>query len=191
MRHRPKRGTKPASRTAARRSRTRRASVRMALISLICVTPMATSSSGLLGKLPDFLAEPKLRRAVLSGRFFRSGGRRRPPVSLERIRPLRTDTPPSNPSVLVSLIEQSVAVMLAARTDEARRHQQAPDHRTRWRVPQLVSGPILVDLPHPTAGLRVGDVDHIVLVDIDRTRPPELLPFGEKLAILVEDLDAA
>src|ERR1700732_786646 len=72
MRHRPKRGTKPASRTAARRSRTRRASVRMALISLICVTPMATSSSGLLGKLPDFLAEPKLRRAVLSGRFFRS-----------------------------------------------------------------------------------------------------------------------
>src|ERR1700730_11963498 len=88
MRRRPKRGTKPASRTAARRSRTRRASVRMALISLICVTPMATSSSGLLGKLPDFLAEPKLRRAVLSGRFFRSGGRRRPPVSLERIRPL-------------------------------------------------------------------------------------------------------
>jgi hypothetical protein len=34
------------------------------------------------------------RRAVLSGRFFRSGGRRRPPVSLERIRPLRTDGPP-------------------------------------------------------------------------------------------------
>jgi hypothetical protein len=32
---------------------------------------MATSSWGLLGKLPDFLAEPKLRRAVLSGRFFR------------------------------------------------------------------------------------------------------------------------
>jgi hypothetical protein len=54
--------------------------------------------------------------------------------------------------VLVSLIEESVAVMLAARTDEARRHRQAPDHRTRWRVPQLVSRPILVDLPHPTAG---------------------------------------
>ena len=50
------------------------------------------------------------------------------------------------------LIEQSVAVMLAARTDEARRHRLAPDHRTRWRVPQLVSRPILVDLPHPTAG---------------------------------------
>src|SRR5260370_33075686 len=98
----------------------------MAPISLICVTPMATSSSGLLGKLPDFLAEPKLRRAVLSGRFFRSGGRRRPPVSLERIRPLRTDTPPSNTSVLVSLIEQSVAVMLAARTDEARHIDRHP-----------------------------------------------------------------
>ena len=74
---------------AERQSRIRLACAQMALISLIFVTLMATSSSGLLGKLPDFLAEPKLRRAVLSGRFFRSGGRRRPPVSLERIRPLR------------------------------------------------------------------------------------------------------
>src|SRR5271166_5115926 len=130
MRRRPKPGTRPASRMAARQSRIRLACAQMALISLIFVTPMATSSSGLLGKLPDFIAEPKPRRAVLSGRFFRSGGRRRPPVSLERIRPLRTDTPPSNTSVLVSLIEQSVAVMLAARTDEARRHRRAPDHRT-------------------------------------------------------------
>src|SRR5271169_5109967 len=120
-------------------SRIRLACAQMALISLIFVTPMATSSSGLLGKLPDFIAEPKLKRAVLSGRFFRSGGRRRPPVFLERISALRTDTPPSDTSVLVSLIEQSVAVMLAARTDEARRHRLAPDHRTRWRVPQLVS----------------------------------------------------
>jgi hypothetical protein len=46
----------------------------MALISPIFVTPMATSSSGLLGKLPDFIAEPKLRRGLLSGRFLRSGG---------------------------------------------------------------------------------------------------------------------
>ena len=37
----------------------------------------------------------------------------------------------------VSLIEQSVDVMLAARTDEAWRHQLAPDHRTRWRVRNL------------------------------------------------------
>src|SRR6266849_8539631 len=48
MRRRPKRGTKPASRTAARRSRTRRASVRMALISLICVIPTAINWLGLL-----------------------------------------------------------------------------------------------------------------------------------------------
>jgi hypothetical protein len=34
----------------------------------------------LLGNLPDFIAEPKLRRAILSGRFVRSGGRRRPRV---------------------------------------------------------------------------------------------------------------
>jgi hypothetical protein len=33
-------------------------------------------------------------------------------VSLERISALRTDTPPSNTSVLVSLIEQSVALCL-------------------------------------------------------------------------------
>jgi hypothetical protein len=50
-----------------------------------------------------------------------------PPLALAR---LRTDTPPSDTSVLVSLIEQSVAVMLAARPDEARRHRLAPDHRT-------------------------------------------------------------
>src|SRR5580704_8282212 len=39
-------------------------------------------------------------------------------------------------------------------------------------------------------GLRVGDVDHIVLVDERRARPAELLPFGEELAVRVEDLDA-
>src|SRR5437773_249990 len=85
MRRKPKRGTKPALRMAARRSRIRLACVQMALISLIFVTPTATSSSGLLGKLPDFIAEQKLRRAVLSERFFRSDGRRRPPVSPECI----------------------------------------------------------------------------------------------------------
>src|ERR1700719_842302 len=51
MRRKPKRGTKPALRMAARRSRIRLASAQMALISLIFVTPMATSSSGLPGKL--------------------------------------------------------------------------------------------------------------------------------------------
>src|SRR6266849_531198 len=39
--------------------------------------------------------------------------------------------------------------------------------------------------------LRVGDVDHVVLVDPDAARPTELLPLGEELAVLVEDLDAA
>src|SRR5215831_4473384 len=56
MRRKPKRGTKPALRMAARQSRIRPASGRMALISLIFVTPMATSSSGLPGKLPDLIA---------------------------------------------------------------------------------------------------------------------------------------
>ena len=32
------------------------------------------------------------------------------------------------------------------------RHRLAPDHRTHWRVPQLVSKPALVNLLHPTAG---------------------------------------
>src|SRR2546423_5581651 len=77
MRRKPKRGTKPALRMAARRSRIRLESAQMALISLIFGTPMATSSSGLPGKLPDLIGQQKnLRRAVLSGRFFRSGGRR-------------------------------------------------------------------------------------------------------------------
>ena len=38
---------------------------------------------------------------------------------------------------------------------------------------------------------RVGDVDDVVLVDEDAARPAELLPLGEELAVLVEDLDAA
>src|SRR5690348_8564268 len=56
MRRKPKRGTKPALRMAARRSRIRLASAQMALISLIFVTPMATRSSRLPGKLPDLIA---------------------------------------------------------------------------------------------------------------------------------------
>src|SRR6266851_9745407 len=40
---------------AERQSRIRLACAQMALISLIFVTPMATSSSGLLGRLPDFI----------------------------------------------------------------------------------------------------------------------------------------
>src|SRR6266446_299326 len=109
MRRRPKRGTKPASRMAARRSRIRLACAQMALISLIFVTPMVTSSSGLLGKLPDFIAEPKLRRAVLSGRFFRSGGRRRPLASLECIQAFKNRYATLGAR---QLIEQSVPLCL-------------------------------------------------------------------------------
>src|SRR6266849_2898207 len=39
--------------------------------------------------------------------------------------------------------------------------------------------------------LRVGDVENVVLVDPDAARPAELLPLGEELAVLVEDLEAA
>src|SRR5467141_6097 len=39
--------------------------------------------------------------------------------------------------------------------------------------------------------LRVGDVDHVVLVNEHAARPADLLPLGEELAILIEDLDAA
>src|SRR6267378_6578890 len=39
-------------------------------------------------------------------------------------------------------------------------------------------------------GLRVRDIDHVVLVDEHRTRPAELLPLDEELAVRVEDLDA-
>src|ERR1700730_12555294 len=61
MRRRPKRGTRPALRMAEHQSRIRPACAQMAPISLIFVTPMATSSSGVLGKLPDFLEEPILK----------------------------------------------------------------------------------------------------------------------------------
>src|SRR6185437_4416749 len=40
-------------------------------------------------------------------------------------------------------------------------------------------------------GLRIGDVEHVVFVDIDRARPTELRPLGDELAVLVENLDAA
>src|SRR5260221_348 len=67
MRRRPQRGTKPASRTAERRSRTRRVSVRMALISLICVIPTAINWSGLLVRRADFSTKTD------AGRPFRDG----------------------------------------------------------------------------------------------------------------------
>jgi hypothetical protein len=67
----------------------------MALISLIFVTPMATSSSGLLGKAPDLIAQQKkLRRAVLQegpSALVDAGDRWRPS---ECIIDLRTETPP-------------------------------------------------------------------------------------------------
>src|ERR1700730_18438860 len=94
MRRKPKRGTRPALRMAARRSRIRLASAQMALISLIFVTPMATRSSGLPGRLPDLFAQEKTEEGRPFGRFFRSGDSRRPPASPERIIGFRTDTPP-------------------------------------------------------------------------------------------------
>src|SRR5262249_20200503 len=39
-------------------------------------------------------------------------------------------------------------------------------------------------------GLRVGDVDHVVLVDYNVARPPKLLPFGNELAVRLENLNA-
>src|SRR5262249_56744012 len=38
--------------------------------------------------------------------------------------------------------------------------------------------------------LRIGDVDHVVLVDGNVARPPELLPFGNELAVRLANLDA-
>ena len=55
IRNRPRRGTKPASRMAARRSRTRPACVLRGRISLIFVIPMETSWSRLPVRLPDYL----------------------------------------------------------------------------------------------------------------------------------------
>src|SRR5437868_8085510 len=54
MQHKPKRGTKPASRMGASQSRTRLAFVRMAPFSLICVIPTVTKSLGLLVRRADF-----------------------------------------------------------------------------------------------------------------------------------------
>src|SRR5215472_618832 len=82
MRRKPKRGTKPALRMAARRSRIRPASAQMALISLIFVTPMATSSSGLPGKLPDLIA---LATAPHPGPLPASGEREGPRVSRRKL----------------------------------------------------------------------------------------------------------
>src|SRR5262249_1646910 len=38
--------------------------------------------------------------------------------------------------------------------------------------------------------LGIGDVDHVVLVDENVARPPELLPFGNELAVRLENLNA-
>src|SRR5215471_19657010 len=40
------------------------------------------------------------------------------------------------------------------------------------------------------ARLRVGDIDHVILVDEHAARAAELLPLGDELAVLVEDLQA-
>src|SRR5258708_37381595 len=38
--------------------------------------------------------------------------------------------------------------------------------------------------------LRVGDIDAVILVDPNAARPAELLPLGDEVAVLVEDLQA-
>src|SRR5258708_9142375 len=38
--------------------------------------------------------------------------------------------------------------------------------------------------------LRVGDIDAVILVDPHAARPAELLPLGDEVAVLVEDLQA-
>src|SRR5262249_3971562 len=38
--------------------------------------------------------------------------------------------------------------------------------------------------------LRIGDVDHVVLVDGNVARPPELLPLSNELAVRLENLNA-
>src|SRR5207302_8187484 len=38
--------------------------------------------------------------------------------------------------------------------------------------------------------LRIGDVDRVLLVDVDPARPAELLPFGLIGAVLIENLNA-
>src|SRR5258708_19745782 len=40
------------------------------------------------------------------------------------------------------------------------------------------------------AGLRVGDIDHVVLVDGDAARTAELSPLGEEFPVLIQDFDA-
>src|SRR5262245_40923889 len=40
------------------------------------------------------------------------------------------------------------------------------------------------------AGFRVGDVEHVRLVDVDAARPAELAPFRDEVALLIEDLNA-
>src|SRR5262245_58714749 len=47
-----------------------------------------------------------------------------------------------------------------------------------------------IDLAAVIAGLMVGRIDVVVAVDVEAARAPELLPFLEKLAVLIEDLDA-
>src|SRR5690242_10523208 len=40
------------------------------------------------------------------------------------------------------------------------------------------------------ARLGIGDVDHIVLINVDSARAAELFPLGDEMAVLVKDLDA-
>src|SRR5688572_2715507 len=40
------------------------------------------------------------------------------------------------------------------------------------------------------SGLRIRNINHVVLVDRDAARPAELMPLGDELAVLIENLNA-
>src|SRR5579884_1893274 len=48
---------------------------------------------------------------------------------------------------------------------------------------------VVAVLAFDVARFRVGDVEHVALVDVKPARPAELLPLGDEAAILVENLD--
>src|ERR1700746_152180 len=133
MRRKPKRGTKPALRMAARQSRIRLASAQMELISLIFVTPMATRSSGLLGKLPDLIAQQKTEESRLFGKVLslwwtpatagvpRVHRRFKRQLGLKRLRDCESRD-----------LRNSARWRLAHRTDRPARHR-CPAGAYRWR----------------------------------------------------------
>src|SRR5271169_42792 len=140
MPSRRKRGTRPALRMAVRQSRIRLACAQMALISLIFVTPMATRSSGLLGKLPDLIGQQKTEE----GRPF---GKVLPlwwtpaTTGVPRVHQRFRNRFAALQHLGVRQFNTAKRRRYACRLNRSATltHQLAPNHRTRWRVPQLVS----------------------------------------------------